>query len=550
MSDVMHPQPRPGDFDELDIDVEIPTPEEIADTIARVESASQSEPQEPETLLIEPLPEVMGDFSAEKLQARIDKAVEAVEVEPTPEVIEAITGYYTDHYELAGVIDDILSGSLSSDVVDALLERRSVVSQDKFPKASRALDYASGGAMPNAESESQFLAYLWREYNAQDQGPKKDKAYDRLMRAVGHGIGSIFSESSLPRTTTDDQEIDIVVSLQDRYINTVERLVQESEGKHPPTTSAVVSEGRVVAWPYNFSAGVDAPDWPPEPRWHRLEYKHKPPDREKYASSVEYAKQAVWDDSRHAGQLLYHNTGHFGDMSRSGYLRPRTEQFRQQGEMRIQMASHEKMHSVVPHWSEEYDPRGYKMGDTRDASRQTGTGTVAVAIGDVVGEAAYARDAKFGIVVPRENSDPDVPLNVGTTFLGVGNPDYPGRWGADRVFFAAVDQDEGQPDGYGIRLDQRTTFIFHGQKEISASELYGLGESFPGRVEIQEEDDPLDAIVQLQAEYLANPQYSGKLVVPLRRGVLNYAPENTPTGVGNYRELPNYDTNPTDDRKS
>src|SRR5690606_5885931 len=114
--------------------------------------------------------------------------------------------------------------------------------------------------------------------------------------------------------------------------------------------------------------------------------------------------------------------------------------------------------------------------------------------------------------------------------IGVGQPDEPGMSGGDRVFFASPTQSgDKPPDEYvlkngGVRAPEaRNTLIFIGDEEIASSPTYGLGDQFPDRLHIQDESQAPELIRELQNRYIQ--LNSGRIVVPLRRGVFDFEAE-------------------------
>jgi hypothetical protein len=98
------------------------------------------------------------------------------------------------------------------------------------------------------------------------------------------------------------------------------------------------------------------------------------------------------------------------------------------------------------------------------------------------------------------------------------------------------------PDEYVLPTDRRATYIFNGEEEHGASQGYGLGEGFPGRLLVDGAGDAATRVAQLQQETLK--KYQGWVAVPLRRGVLTYRPENMPVNEAKGRPDPVYNRNP------
>lgn len=211
----------------------------------------------------------------------------------------------------------------------------------------------------------------------------------------------------------------------------------------------------------------------------------------------------------------------------------RLQQKRELGEMRTTTPGADSSglhHSVAPHFSEEYSPHAYKVGAGGHESFSS-PGTIAVPLVNVIEAAPFARDAQYAMVRVKDSYTLDkVPVHDTVGEPSTNGRDDPGREGGDRVFFASPTQNGDRlPDEYVIKLNgsrpeaTRNTLIFFGDKEISTSPEYGLGERFADRLHIQDESQASELIKELQQRYIRLNQ--GKIVVPLRRGVFDFMPE-------------------------
>lgn len=451
----------------------------------------------------------------ERLQPRIAEALEASDFAPTPEVKEAITGYYTDHYKLAAVIDKVLDGAVTPE--DAT----------KIGQEQQAETFAI----------DQDIRSLVAKANDPSSREKVLRDVDRLLNGV------LFHEWAVGLQTVGSQEIGVAVRL------------------HEKMQARAVAEGFASPPDSNYS-GM----WLGPPRYTM----NRSSDVE---SGIKFSTGNFWKDTRHAGQLLFHNSGNFAEIARSGYrLMSRTKQLEESGTFHVQTAVAQNgegnMHSNVPHWSEGYDPLGYKSGD-----RHKTPGTLAMPLAEIIKTAPYARNAEYGTVQLKPNravGAEQVPAHDDIIDIGPGAPDGPSEYGVDRVFFAdyradhaaqavryAFDASVGSASESGNKSLQLFT---SGEERVfyDGSDTYGIGEYFPGKVILdfdyagafdpksQNQPNTSEAIAErmrqredmrgrlgeqihkLQRESRERPEYVGRYVVPLRRGVMEFQNE------GNY----------------
>lgn len=463
------------------------------------------------------------------LEVRIEDAIDGCEVLPSPEVYEALTGYYTDHYGLASTIEGAIDGTLDDEAIDKVLQEDNGVVPNRYFNEIifQATEYGRLPKMPSAESALRLVAHAVRlERLAPEEA--KAAAHNAVLRVVGGSLRStLFQENSLGITTISDTEMDIIEGLS-------KKLAQAAE-----ISGAKVRLDGEIEW--NGSSAIhDAPV--------RGEYM---PGGSELVRRIVEKQESFWDDCRHAGQLEFHNTGFLGDVVNNGGLMPRTEQYRRMGSMNAQMMPERViMHSVVPHFSELFSLYGYKNEPTSrelEAGAERVSGTVAIPLIRIFDVAPYARDAVYGVVQPVNPELLDrVPVVEGMTNLTVGNDDIPGKEGSDRVFFASPTEKSAQkPDAYKIDLTPDSILILVGSDETSVA--YGIGEGMSGLLEIKDEAEAPVRISELQKSILE--RHWGKICVPLRRGVFDFIPENMPASDKSYRLDPEYNINPTSIRR-
>jgi hypothetical protein len=477
--------------------------------IAEAELAAQSvlpEKDEASESIEEPQPRLLESFD---LKGRIQEAYKSCEIKLSGEVMEALKGFYTDHYELADMIGVACGDEISEEELLAILEREDgVVERSHFDEFSKSYQYLSFPAAPSAESGVRLLAHLkLKEIQAKTEEEKKE-ARDTILRCASACLEeTLFQETSLGITTLEPKDLDLIEAL-------FNKIVGASNGTSAQPAQSY-HDGSTIEWPINNKTN-----------WHRAR-------NPKYiVEDIQRKKENFWDDCRMAGQLEIHDTGHLPLItSRGNILLPRTEQYRRYGTMHVQTAAGERMHSVVPHFSERIDPSsGYKIAGTHHKYKtdetDKGGGSILIPLADIIRVAPYARDAHYGIV---EQKDPErilvsPPNSDHITNIGVGQPDREGHHGPDRVFFASSRVEDG-PDSYEIKLGATSTILFIGD-DIPKATGYGQGYGFPVLDYAETPGDASHKVRATQQRTLEHPTYKGKLIVPLRRHVFNFIPEN------------------------
>lgn len=443
----------------------------------------------------------------EKLNARIGEALTSCEVEATPEVREAIKGFYEDHYSFAELIHKAIDGTFTPEECDTILDKnvgKIIAAEDvegfiRIPPTGR---YVSE-QLPSVNHASTLLAAVTKEQLANTDSSRAAELRKATLIHASLLIEQLFNESSLPVTTIGEEETKIISDLFDKIANA-------ATNEFPDASL----NGDTLQWGKSWMYASSEP-------------------KQKLISRVERTRDEFWSDTRMAGQLVYHNTGHLDGVAVSGGLMSRLQQKRELGEMRTTTPGADGRglhHSVVPHFSEEYSPTTYKGGD-RTRGSLVSSGTVAVPLVNIIEVAPFARDAQYAMVTVKAIETLDkVPVHDAVGDPAVDGQDRPGRDGGDRVFFASPTQSGDKlPDEYVIRLNgsrpqaTRNTLIFFGNEEISASPEYGLGERFADRLHIPDRSQAPNLIKELQRECIQLNQ--GKIVVPLRRGVFDFIPE-------------------------
>jgi hypothetical protein len=426
------------------------------------------------------------------IQERAGEAIRGCEFQETPQLKEALKGYYHDHYYLAGAIGAVIEGRYDSKLFDTILADPELEAWEKTlgsktPQSIKDREFLS----PNASVAAYRLARMAVGMRAE----ASEDGHFNLLRQCGAAINeSLFQETSLGITTIGEDEIGLVSQLANK--------VKAAAG------------GRNI--------------W--EAQTGRVSFS----DGETVIRMIQDSKERFWADTRHAGQLEFHGSGDLGGINLHGML-SRNQQVKRTGNMRTQTVVNYgggTMHSVVPHFSEFYGMGGYVMGDTG--------GTIVVPLIKIIDQAPFARDGEYAAMHLKETGTevliPQPTLVSATGRVGAGQADTVGKGGRDRVFFSSPDETSGKlPDDYEINIHDKTnkpaTYIVdrtlpdHNPKR-ELSEL-GMGYGLPDRLVIEVGDDVEGSIRDLQEQYLESYAHRG-IVVPLRRGVFAQALENMP----------------------
>lgn len=195
---------------------------------------------------------------------------------------------------------------------------------------------------------------------------------------------------------------------------------------------------------------------------------------------IEIAQQETRNEVRNAGQLLFHNSVYGKEIRWNGSLRGRAQQEATQENVRITTASTEG-HSTIPHFSEVYDPVGYKRDhnqNARNVEQGAQAMTVAVPIAEVIKQAPYSRGLEYATVRAKDmNADLAVVTeNYGkvTGAIGAGGMDGVGynQLSLDRTFAAAPDKVAGER--YDIPLSGKDTMRYNDVTRQDESVVYEI----------------------------------------------------------------------------
>jgi hypothetical protein len=175
--------------------------------------------------------------------------------------------------------------------------------------------------------------------------------------------------------------------------------------------------------------------------------------QEEEARKIRSAEKSTINETRHAGQLLFHNTVYGHDMGWNGSLRGRHRQRNTQDKVSITTVDLPG-HARLPHWSELYDPIGYKQPQENNRLVESMQAlTVAVPLGEIVKQAPFGRGLEYAVVEAKDDHDVAALLvgSEGGSVVGEIGPGAADNMGAglasiDRVFWASNDDPDTGAD--------------------------------------------------------------------------------------------------------
>lgn len=328
----------------------------------------------------------------ERLHARIDHAIEKSEFIRSPELEKAIADYYIDHNRLALVVERVIDSTISQDETSELMD---------------------GDGIHNFAMHSAMGALL-------GAGDRETSLYvaEQIINTV------LFRETCVGATTLGELERQQVVDLQDKLRTTALEEGIAFEGSNGDTFWSTAST-------------------PGKTRGKLVD-----PER---TANLAKGQELFWEDSRFAGQLLFHNTPFMGEVAKSGFkLSSRTHRAEKDGFYDTATGIFEgngyAAHTNVIHWSEEFMTDEYKV-DNKDVGRKDERirhpATIAVPLAEIVKAAPYARDGQYGELQLKSDASVDVTVNDRARIVAeagywpnTGENDIMGRSGKDRTFFA------------------------------------------------------------------------------------------------------------------
>jgi hypothetical protein len=198
--------------------------------------------------------------------------------------------------------------------------------------------------------------------------------------------------------------------------------------------------------------------------------------------AIQGAGESARNEVRNAGQLLFHNTAYGQEVWQQGALRGRTQQGETQDAVMTTTADMAG-HSVSTHWSEVYDPHGYKQKTSKQFDSDTlepQALTYAVPLGEMIKKAPYARGLEYAVVEAKADTRVYT-ASVGgsgsevTGSIGSGSADMTGAGtpSMDRVFWAPGDT-ATESAGYDVPIIGDETVIYNPKTGNRESAVYQI----------------------------------------------------------------------------
>ncbi|MET1033169.1 MAG: hypothetical protein ABWX94_01595 [Candidatus Saccharimonadales bacterium] len=489
------------------------------------------------TVIPEQLPLAEAPESSNWLDQRVERAIDQCDFLPTPELEKGVEGFYKDHYTLASTMELCLSDDVEQSMAgnEQKQRLRDIIKTSYFKPDEINASFSSlieYGGMSNNSYVQEITPLLARVRLARLENPQDSKLRRAELTALTKASEVLFAEASVGVSTLGGEEAEVVAGLHHAIGRQIEEsgLFTRNQGSSNSWTAKDIGNRQLP----QTLRGVTIVGNP--------------------LYFINRSIGTYWRDSRFAGQLLFHNTGHFQDVSKRGEIMPRRMQQQKYGETNTQTAAHldNHIHSPTPHWSENFDPRSY-----RGEQGAEGGGTIALPISEIIKTAPYARDAYYGTLTVKPDEEKyvtaHVPVSNGVTSIGFGGADGQGAGGNDRTFYASpydvprsVSLEEA-PDGYSILIDQAAYWVQLGvedtakvweagdpdqkpQPYLIPAKVYQGGRSLKDAEQIQAWRRQRDAMIgkaikALQAESIAH--YPNEVVVPLRAGIMDfYVPDD------------------------
>ncbi|RYH48217.1 MAG: hypothetical protein EON54_16120 [Alcaligenaceae bacterium] len=200
--------------------------------------------------------------------------------------------------------------------------------------------------------------------------------------------------------------------------------------------------------------------------------------------SSDIATKKFWEDSRHAGQLLFHNTPFADELATSGFkLQTRSKQEEVSGTYRAATIDSAGWSQSI-HFSETFMSDSYKreLNGTR-ADKVTIGATIAVPLAEVIKTTPYGRLGEYGVIglkdptaVAKATINDEAILATKDHWHNAGKvDDAPGKDGLDRTFYAdGKDREAGEKYeidfGSGMAsTNGNTSHVIYLQRDIDAA---------------------------------------------------------------------------------
>lgn len=512
------------------------------------ESKSTHNPEVTELITSPESQESHDSMLEEIIELRSREALDSIDFIDSPEVKEAVVGYFNDHYSAGEAVRQALAGEGEVGEID-----------DSVPHAmKRALELLQLASQEHQQNPDSREATISLIKNAVNIGR-------RLFTESSLGVVAVNEEDKQFRRTVCEEILAFAQKNNLLWLFSSTGVSREDYIPGFAETKLVykrdVSEGEMDAFIETETAS-EGRVFVSDPEKNDMAVISARLDEGLLERLDQEAERKFWNDVRHASYLEFHGTGVAGDLLVEGML-SRNEQIRRKGAYYTSnmRATDGKHHSNVPKLSE-FLPSGEYTGDATGSSANAESSTtytpatIGIPIADVVKVAPFARNAEFAVVRVRELDEEKVAqhvssehsekqINVGSTESAGTSPEF----SLQRGFFARPDEVSAvMPDEYEIPI---TGMGASGDIPASTSRLLitysdrerwpvPLGYQFPQHVEVESRDTGsiVREVQQFEASLAENPRYAGRYVVPLRRGVFSFMPEESdskdyPHTIGN-----------------
>ena len=455
------------------------------------------------------------------IDLRVEQAQEDSAFKSSPELREGLHGFYELHYTMDGVIKDVLDNDVSTEEAGRAQQAQKlegILAGSLFSTNEihdKIISLTDMGNTPPSYGQA-ALPVLAGIRLARMRQPEDRRLQRAELMAVSRANEALFAESSVAITTLTEEDKQRVIENHLAIQNKIKR-----SGLFTDAGEAIDLKEQDIS----RSASQDY-------------IKTNP------LANIERAEKTFWDDVRFADQLLFHNTANFNQVYAANTLLPRRTQLARFGKFNTPNLEYygDRYHSPTPHWSEDFDEWNYR-GDGPNA------GTIAIPLAEIVKTAPYARDSQYGELDLKEDAlektIPRVVIHDGMIDIGSGSADTQGSFGSDRTFYSSpkdVASDapiEEAPDGYGLTLNEKTTWVQLGDTEGGAD--YGIGQHLPAQFKIDVGDRYLRKTNNIEAvrthdeqrkagieaaikdlQHASITRYGARLVVPIRSGVMDF----------------------------
>lgn len=200
--------------------------------------------------------------------------------------------------------------------------------------------------------------------------------------------------------------------------------------------------------------------------------------------SSEHSTKKFWEDSRHAGQLLFHNTPFADELASSGFkLQTRSKQEATSGSYRSATMDSAGWSQSI-HFSETFMSDSYKreLNGTR-ADKVTIGATVAVPLAEVIKTTPYGRLGEYGVIGLKDPTTAAKATINDEAIVATKNhwhnagkvDDTPGKDGLDRTFYADGKEREAGENyeiDFGVGMassNGNTSHVIYLQRDIDTA---------------------------------------------------------------------------------